>query len=391
MKTELRTDWTVRDICKGFVFNEIEGKGLYGLDGKLTIQPEYQRHYIYGDGKKDVAVIDSILRGYPIGLIYFNRRTSDGQLEVLDGQQRITSIGRFVAGKFAIKDAGDNVQYFSGLPEEEQERIMDTTLLIYVCEGEEKEIKEWFRTINIVGVPLNDQELLNAVYSGPFVTRAKEVFSNSQNTALQKWSHYVQGDVKRQEILERALQWISSAKGTTVDAYMSRHRKEDDIREMETYFTSVIDWVSGLFLMTDKDMCGLEWGRLYETYHRNPYSPTDVTARVKELQADEYISKKRNIYEYVLGGEEDKTLLEVRFFEPSVIKTAYARQTKEAEEKGVSNCPLCALGNNNNKTRIYKLKEMDADHVTAWSKGGSTSLENCEMLCRSHNRAKGNS
>ncbi len=391
MKTELRTDWTVRDICKGFVFNEIEGKGLYGLDGKLTIQPEYQRHYIYGDGKKDVAVIDSILRGYPIGLIYFNRRTSDGQLEVLDGQQRITSIGRFVAGKFAIKDAGDNVQYFSGLPEEEQERIMDTTLLIYVCEGEEKEIKEWFRTINIVGVPLNDQELLNAVYSGPFVTRAKEVFSNSQNAALQKWSHYVQGDVKRQEILERALQWISSAKGTTVDAYMSRHRKEDDIREMETYFTSVIDWVSGLFLMTDKDMCGLEWGRLYETYHRNPYSPTDVTARVKELQADEYISKKRNIYEYVLGGEEDKTLLEVRFFEPSVIKTAYARQTKEAEEKGVSNCPLCALGNNNNKTRIYKLKEMDADHVTAWSKGGSTSLENCEMLCRSHNRAKGNS
>lgn len=390
MKTELHTDWTVRDICKGFVFNEIEGKGLYGLDGKLTIQPEYQRHYIYGDGKKDVAVIDSILRGYPIGLIYFNRRTSDGQLEVLDGQQRITSIGRFVAGKFAIKDAGDNVQYFSGLPEEEQERIMNTTLLIYVCEGEEKEIKEWFRTINIAGVPLNDQELLNAIYSGPFVTRAKEVFSNSQNANLQKWSHYVQGDIKRQAFLERALEWVSSAKGTTVDAYMSRHRKEADISEMETYFTSVIDWVSGLFLMTDKDMCGLEWGRLYETYHRNPYSPSEVTARVKELQADEYISKKRNIYEYVLGGEEDKTLLEVRFFEPSVIKTAYARQTKEAEEKGVSNCPLCALGNNSNKTRIYKLKEMDADHVTAWSKGGSTSLENCEMLCRSHNRAKGN-
>lgn len=391
MKTELHTDWTVRDICKGFVFNEIEGKGLYGLDGKLTIQPEYQRNYIYNDGKRDVAVIDSVLRGYPIGLIYFNRRTSDGQLEVLDGQQRITSIGRFVTGKFAIKDDGENVHYFSGLPEEDQKRIMDTTLLIYVCEGEEKEIKEWFRTINIVGVPLNDQELLNAIYSGPFVTRAKEVFSNSQNANLQKWSHYVQGDIKRQAFLERALEWVSSSKGTTVDAYMSRHRKEADIREMETYFTSVIDWVSGLFLITDKDMCGLEWGRLYETYHRNPYSPGEVTARVKELQEDEYISKKRNIYEYVLGGEENTTLLEVRFFEPSVIKTAYARQTKEAEEKGISNCPLCALGNNSNKTRIYKLKEMDADHVTAWSKGGSTSLENCEMLCRSHNRAKGNS
>ena len=177
MRTILHTEWTVADICKGFTYNELEGNGLFGLDGRLTIQPEYQRHYIYNDGKRDVAVIESLLKGYPIGLIYFNR-TADGRLEVLDGQQRITSVGRFVTGKFAIKDEADNVQYFSGLPEELQSRILQSPLLVYECEGEEREIKEWFKTINIVGIPLNEQELLNAIYSGEFVTAAKRVFSN---------------------------------------------------------------------------------------------------------------------------------------------------------------------------------------------------------------------
>ena len=164
MKTELHTEWTVADICKGFVYNELEGKGLFGLDGRLTIQPEYQRHYIYNDGKKDVAVVESLLSRYPLGLIYFNR-TSSGQYEVLDGQQRITSLGRFVTGKFAIEDANGNIQYFSGLPKEQQQLILDSKLLVYVCEGEEREVKEWFKTINIVGVPLNEQELRNAIYS----------------------------------------------------------------------------------------------------------------------------------------------------------------------------------------------------------------------------------
>ena len=180
MKTTLHTEWTVADICKGFTYNELEGKGLFGLDGKLTIQPEYQRHYIYNDGKRDVAVIESLLKGYPIGLIYFNR-TNDGRYEVLDGQQRITSFGRFVTGKFAIKDANDNVQYFSGLPEESQKKILQSSLLVYECVGEEKEIKEWFKTINIVGVPLNEQELLNAIYSGGFVNAAKQVFRDRKS------------------------------------------------------------------------------------------------------------------------------------------------------------------------------------------------------------------
>ena len=389
MKTTLHTEWTVADVCKGFQYNELEGKGLFGLDGKLTIQPEYQRHYIYNDGKKDVAVIESLLKGYPIGLIYFNR-TVDGRFEVLDGQQRITSFGRFVTGKFAITDSDGNVQYFSGLPEHQQRKILDSPLLIFECEGEEKEIKEWFKTINIAGVPLNTQELLNAIYSGSFVNAAKRVFSNSQNAEIQKWSHYLKGDVKRQDYLATALQWLATSKGMTVDAYMSQHRHDTAITELENYFRSVIDWISTTFTMVEKDMCGLEWGRLYDTYHNTPYSVDQVTERVRTLQSDESIKSPRNIYEYILGGEEDKKLLDIRIFEESTKKAAYHRQTEEAKAKGVSNCPLCAIGNNANKTRIYKLNEMDADHVTAWSRGGSTTLENCEMLCKTHNRSKGN-
>ncbi len=190
MQTTLRTEWTVADICKGFTYNEIEGKGLFGLDGQLTIQPEFQRNYIYNDGKRDVAVIHSLLQGYPLGLLYFNR-TEDGRYEVLDGQQRITSFGRFIRGKFAIRDSNNNSQYFDGLTRVQQQTILQSPLLIYECYGRESEIKEWFKTINIVGVPLNEQELLNAIYSGPFVTAAKREFSNSANSQAQIWGHYL--------------------------------------------------------------------------------------------------------------------------------------------------------------------------------------------------------
>ena len=198
MKTILRTDLKVRDINEGFVYNEYEGKGLFGWGGRLTIQPEYQRNYIYADGKKDVAVIESLLKGYPLGLIYFVK-TGEDSYEVLDGQQRITSFGRFITGKFAIKDQNGMEQYFDGLDPEIKEYLLDRPLTIYICEGKENEIKEWFKTINIVGVPLNNQELLNAIYSGPFVTKAREEYSNSQNAYIQKWSAYIKGDVNRQD------------------------------------------------------------------------------------------------------------------------------------------------------------------------------------------------
>ena len=229
MKTILRTDITVKDLCEGFVYNELEGKGLFGLDGKLVIQPEYQRNYIYADGKRDVAVIESILKGYPLGLIYFNK-VSDESFEVLDGQQRITSIGRYVKDKFAIKDENGMEQYFRGIATDKQAKILSTKLLIYECEGTESEIKEWFKTINIAGIPLNDQELLNAVYSGTFVTLCKEEFSNSQSSHIQKWSAYISGNANRQDFLERALEWVSHGE---VGEYMSKHRNDKNINELK--------------------------------------------------------------------------------------------------------------------------------------------------------------
>lgn len=385
MKTTLK-QYTVREICEGFVYNEFEGKGLFGLSGKLTIQPEYQRNYIYADGKRDVAVIDSMLKGYPLGLIYFNK-ISDDKLEVLDGQQRITSFGRYITGKFAIKDANGMEQYFSGLAENLQQKILDTQMLIYECEGEESEIKEWFKTINIAGVPLNEQELLNAVYSGPFVTKAKEEFSNTQNANVQKWSAYITGSVNRQDFLHTALEWVSKGK---IGDYMSAHRQDNNINELKTYFTAIIDWISSVFCDVENEMRGLEWGRLYETYHRQSYSPQDVSKQVHELYANPYVKCRKGIFEYILGGCTDKKLLDVRVFDEATKKSVYAKQTSEATAANKSNCPLCALGSDNNRLRIWKLAEMDADHVTAWSNGGATDVSNCQMLCKTHNRAKGN-
>ncbi|MBC8257549.1 MAG: DUF262 domain-containing protein [SAR324 cluster bacterium] len=388
METTLRTDITVDEICKGFVYNELEGKGLFGLSGRLTIQPEYQRNYIYAadGGKREVAVIESILKGYPIGLIYFNK-VNDSDFEVLDGQQRITSFGRFVTNKFAIKDQNGMEQYFSGFASDKRTKILETKLLIYECEGTESEIKEWFKTINIAGVPLNDQELLNAVYSGPFVTLCKEEFSNSQNANIQKWSAYIGGNANRQDYLERALEWVS--KGNVGD-YMSRHRYDKNINELKTYFNTVIDWISSVFIAVESEMRGLEWGELYEKYHSKSYDPKKVSEEVKTLYGDPYVKKRKGVFEYILGGSVGTKLLEVRVFDEAAKKSVYLKQTNNAEMKNISNCPLCALGHDSNKSKIWKAKEMDADHVTAWSKGGATDTKNCQMLCKTHNRAKGN-
>lgn len=385
MKTILHK-FTVEEICEGFHYNELEGRGLYGMAGRLTIQPEYQRNYIYCDGKKDVAVIESALKGYPLGLIYFNK-IEDDRFEVLDGQQRITSLGRFVEGKLSIIDTNGIPQSIGSLAEDQRERILKTELLVYICEGAESEIKEWFKTVNIAGVPLNEQELLNAVYSGLFVTKAKVVFSNSNNAEIQKWSHFVAGNVKRQDYLRCALDWVSKG---NVGEYMSSHRHDNDINELKNYFDAVIDWVNNIFPTVYPEMRGREWARLYEAYHNKPYNSTEVGKRVAELMEDTQVTDRKGIFEYVLGGENDTKLLNVRVFDEKVKRMVYNRQTAKAHATGKSNCPYCAIGNDSNSTRIWKLNEMDADHVTAWSKGGNTDINNCQMLCRSHNRAKGN-
>lgn len=385
MKTT-EAHYKVREIVDGFVYNELEGRGLFGLAGKLIIQPEYQRNYIYADGKKDVAVVRSLLAGYPLGLFYFNE-PSKGAFEVLDGQQRITSFGRYVTNRFAVKDEHGMEQYFSGLAADKQQKILDSVILVYQCSGTETEIKDWYRTINIAGVPLNDQELLNAVYSGPFVTAGRQEFSNSQNANVQKWSAYIRGAANRQDFWERALEWVSKE---NVADYMSRHRNDRDIKEVKAYFNAVIDWASTVFKSVEKEMRGLEWGRLYETYHGNAYNADKVDERVRTLYADPFVEERKGIFEFILGGERDTKLLEVRLFDEATKRVVYEEQTTKAQAASVSNCPLCAAGNTTNKTRVWRLGEMDADHVTAWSKGGSSSKENCQMLCVTHNRAKGN-
>ncbi len=386
MKTTLRKDITVRNICNGFVYNELEGKGLFGMGGQLTIQPEYQRNYIYKDKGGEKAVIKSVLKKYPLGLFYFVKN-ADGHLEVLDGQQRITSLGRYVTKKFALKDRNGGECYFDGLNKEEQELILGTQLLVYECEGTEKEIKEWFEIINMEGVPLKRQELYNAVYSGPFVTAAKKEFSNSNDKRIQKWKHFIKGDAKRQDYLERALDWVSKG---NITGYMSSHRSNADISELTTYFKSVLDWIDSVFIETKPSMRDLKWDILYERYHNTPYDRERIKSRVNELYADSSVKNHKGIFEYILGGEKDTRLLNVRLFDDNMKMRVYEKQTEEARLKKVSNCPLCAISKNTNNTKIWELKEMEADHVTAWSKGGETTEENCQMLCIEHNRAKGN-
>lgn len=387
MKTTLHTDWTVGDVCKGFVFDRNEGKGLFGLDGQLIIQPEYQRNYIYGDGKRDVAVVESLLKGYPLGLIYFVKN-ADGKYEVLDGQQRITSFARYVnkSWPFAVELDG-KPRYFDSLDADQQKLIAAAPLTIYVCEGEPSEIQAWFKTINIAGVPLVDQELRNAAYHGSFVTKAREVFSNTGNANMNRWQAYVSGDPKRQAILETALKWVS---GDNIDDYMAQHRYDADIDDLKNHFDTVIDWVDSVFEYTGSEMRGREWGRLYHEYHKNAYSKDKVAERVNTLLDDSQVTDKKGVFEYVLGGEVDSSLLHIRVFDKKTIKAVYRKQTAKAEAQGVSNCPLCAIGHGANAKRIYKESEMDADHVTAWSNGGLTDEANCQMLCKTHNRSKGN-
>lgn len=388
MKKTLVTTWTVRDLCEGFTFSKAEEKGLFGLNGKLTIQPEYQRNYIYDKDGKDVEVIKSLLAEYPIGLLYFVK-TGDGQYEVLDGQQRITSVGRFVntTYPFSVPDDEGNPRYFDSLDEDMQNRILDAQMVVYVCEGDPSEIDKWFRTINIAGVPLNNQERLNASYHGSFVTAARRVFSNSQNANMNKWLTYIKGDPKRQEILETALDWVSHG---NIQQYMSKHRNDTEITELKNHFDSVIDWIDNLFDYTDKEIRGLPWGHYYDKYHDNAYDRKIVNKRVSELMADPYVKNRSGIFAFILGGESDTSLLNVRMFDDGIKRAVYETQTTRARQDGVSNCPLCAIGHDANVSRIWKLNEMDADHVTAWSKGGATDISNCQMLCRTHNRAKGN-
>lgn len=231
------------------------------------------------------------------------------------------------------------------------------------------------------------QELRNAAYHGPFVSLARAEFSNSGNANMNRWKTYIKGDPKRQAILEAALDWVS---GGDIENYMAQHRNDDNITELQNNFNTVIDWIDSLFDYVGSEMCGQNWGSLYRSYHNNSYDKDSLNKRLVELIEDDQVTNNRGIIEYLLGGETDTKLLNVRVFDEKTKKAVYQKQTNAAQAKGVSNCPLCAQGDDNNKDRIWKYNEMDGDHVTAWSKGGATDISNCTMLCRTHNHIKGN-
>ncbi|MBQ7263244.1 MAG: HNH endonuclease [Synergistaceae bacterium] len=264
---------------------------------------------------------------------------------------------------------------------------MGAPLTIYVCEGEPSEIQERSETIDIAGVPLSKQELRNASYHGPFVTKARAVFSNTGNANMARWKTYVRGDPKRQAVLEAALDWASDGK---IDEHMATHRHDEGIDELTRHFETVIGWIGSVFDYTGKEICGLDWGRLYREHHGKAYDRAKVGARVEELLADPQVTDERGIFEYILDGERDASLLNVRAFDDVTKRAVYAAQTKAATEAGTSNCPLCVIGHDGDAKRIWDLKDMDADHVTAWSRGGATDAPNCQMLCKTHNRAKRN-
>lgn len=390
----------ISDLIAGFRFDASAGKGVYGMNGRLTIQPEYQRNYIYGSSGKDKAVIRSILSGYPLGLLYFAMATEGGstktEMDVLDGQQRITSIGRFVSGLFSVEINGME-QYFSGLDESVQNHILKTKMHAYICSGTEAEMRDWFRTVNIVGEPLNEQELLNAMYSGAFVSALRSRLSDPTSSYARKLTRYMKGSAQRQAYLTGALQWALAADSyawtpaNTIGGLMSANRHQAEASaQITNYAITIVDWAHSLFPDEHKVMQVVPWGALYAKYKNTTLTKDHTQKRAQDLLEDPYVSTKKNVYAYILGEEKEPRLLDVRIFDERTKKIQYKKQTQETGKTHLSNCPYCVLENGANKARIWTLTEMEADHVTAWSKGGATSDANCQMLCRAHNRTKGN-
>jgi HNH endonuclease/Protein of unknown function DUF262 len=353
----------VRDVLVGYADRQEEGVTAY--DGALNIRPRYQREFVYS-GKQRDEVIRTVKNDFPLNVMYW-MKNDDGGFEVLDGQQRTISIGQYLAGDFSI----DN-RFFHNLTKGEQDQILDFELMIYHCEGTDKERLDWFGIINIAGEKLTDQELRNAVYTGPWLSDAKLKFSKTNCAAYllsNEGGSLLNGSPIRQDYLETALEWINN--GDVAD-YMSRHQHDENANELWHYFQDVIRWVRSTFTTYRREMKGLAWGTLYNQFGNEKLSPKALEAEIQSLMADEDVTKKSGIYPYVLTREEKH--LNIRAFAPQVKREAYERQG------GV--CPACG--------DRFDISEMEADHITPWAEGGQTSSENCQMLCREDNRRKGN-
>ena len=359
MKIEPHTI-TVRDLVAGYVNSEEEGVVAYG--GKLDVRPKYQREFIYSDVEQK-AVIDTVTKGYPLNVMYWAVR-EDGTYEVMDGQQRTLSICEYVAGKFDYF-----FRYFSNLSTEEQDRILDYGLTVYFCEGGDDEKLEWFKTINIAGKELTDQELLNAVYAGPWTADMKRFFSKPTGPAYTLANRYLKGEPIRQDYMETVLEWISDG---CVKSYMALHQHDTTAMAEWLYFKGVIDWVQTLFPKYRREMKGLDWGGLFRLYGKNKYDPAMMENDIQRLMADDDVQKKSGIYEYLLSGRERENALSIRKFTDSQKRAAFERQGGA--------CRICG--------RRFSYEEMEGDHIVPWSKGGKTVPENLQMLCRRCNALK---
>ena len=365
MKIELNKI-SIREVIAGFKDSAEEGVVAYS--GKLDVRPKYQREFVYKDKQRD-AVLDTIKKGFPLNVMYWMVR-EDGGYEVLDGQQRTISIGQYVNGDFSIND-----RFFHNLVKEEQDRIMDYELMIYFCEGTDTERLDWFRTINIAGEKLTDQELRNAVYTGPWLSDAKLKFSKSNCAAYllaNDGGALLTGSPIRQEYLETALSWINN---TEVADYMAKHQHDKNANELWEYFQNVIEWVRKTFPNHRKEMASVIWGELYNQYKGKKLDAKKLEAEVSRLMQDDDVTKKSGIYPYVLTKQERH--LSIRAFNDKMKREGYERQ------KGI--CPHCK---SENKKKKWEIEEMEADHIIPWHEGGKTTAENCQMLCKDDNRRK---
>ena len=357
MKIELQ-EISVREVAENYVDNAEEG--VLGYNGRLNIRPKYQREFVY-DAKKRDAVIDTIQKGFPLNVMYWVKN-EDGTFEVLDGQQRTVSFCQYINGDFAVNNLA-----FYNLTDTEQQRILNYKLMIYFCEGTDSEKLDWFKIINIAGEKLYEQELRNAVYTGPWLADAKLKFSKTNCAAYLLAKDYVAGSPIRQEFLETAVDWINDGK---IEEYMSRNQHAQNANELWLYFQSVIQWMQATFPTYRKEMKGIRWGTLYNQHKSRSFDTAKLETRIKELMEDDDVSNKKGVYEYVLTGEE--RCLNIRAFTPSMKRTAYERQN------GI--CTKC--------NRQFDFEKMEADHITPWHEGGNTAKENCQMLCKECNRRK---
>lgn len=377
MKIELKRV-TVREVAAGYV-DDGEG-GVVGYNGKLNIRPKYQREFVY-DTKKREAVLQTIYKGFPLNVMYW-AANDDGTFEVLDGQQRTISFSQFVAGDFSITIDGKPMA-FHNLTKGQQDRFLDYELMVYECEGEDKERLDWFETINVAGEVLTKQELRNAVYTGPWLTHAKSIFSRTNGAAYGLASKYVTKAPLRQELLELALQWISHRDGLkSVDDYMQLHQHDANANALWLYFQGVIEWVQRTFTKYRKEMKGVAWGPLYDDHKDEVIDTVAMENRISTLMQDPDVTSRKGIYTYVLTGEEKH--LNIRQFDDRERRAAYERQNGRC-----ANGTKCKTTGNTDGTRVFDLEAMDADHIVPWSKGGKTDTTNCAMLCIACNRSKG--